>query len=223
LNLEPKGKRALEAKFLMGVAARMKGDNKTAEQELEDVVAASPGNFPASNQLAQVLAEHNDPESREKALEIASLNQAAATAGDAARRDPGKAIEAAATLGWVYFQMDRIPEADQVTQAIINTGAASPDILYYRARLLQDSHGQTKDAVISLRQALSNPRGFFVHRQDAEEMLAKYDKSYKPGAPVAPPATGSTTSTSSNSGSSTPADNDKSAPPASTTDKGSSK
>ena len=85
--------------------------------------------------------------------------------------------------------MDRIPEADQVTQAIINTGAASPDILYYRARLLQDSHGQTKDAIISLRQALSNPRGFFVHRQDAEDMLAKYDKTYKAGTPVAPPAT----------------------------------
>ena len=86
LNLEANGKRALEAKFLMGVAARMKGDNKTAEQELEEVVAASPGNFQASNQLAQVLAERNDPQSREKALEIASLNQAAATANNGAAR-----------------------------------------------------------------------------------------------------------------------------------------
>lgn len=215
LSLEPKGKRALEAKFLMGVAARMKGDTKTAEQELEEVVAASPGNFRASNQLAQVLAEQkNDTDKQERGLEIASLNQAAATANNGAQRDPGKAIEAAATLGWVFYEMDRIPEADQVTQAIANTGAASPDILYYRARLLQDPHGQTKDAIASLRAALSNARGFFIHRQDAEDLLAKLDKSYKPGSAVSssPPAT-----------TPLPTDSDKNAPPATSTDRTPSK
>jgi hypothetical protein len=73
--------------------------------------------------------------------------------------------------------MDRIPEADQVTQAIINAGVASPDILYYRARLFHE-HGQTKEAVASLQASLKNARGFFVHREDAEQWLAKLDKSH---------------------------------------------
>ena len=78
-------------------------------------------------------------------------NQAAATqvkALDAIRRGPSKRPPRSVGL----FQMDRIPEADQVTQAIINTGVASPDILYYRARLF-DEHGQTKEAITSLKAA----------------------------------------------------------------------
>lgn len=160
----------------MGVAARMKGDTKTAEKMLEEVFMSSPGNFQASNQLAQVLAEQKtDKEKQQRGLEIAMNNQAAAQAGDAGRRDPARALESAATLGWVLFQMNRIPEADQVTQAIINTGVASPDILYYQARLFQE-HSQTKEAIAKLKSALSNSRGFFVHRADAKEMLAKLDK-----------------------------------------------
>jgi tetratricopeptide (TPR) repeat protein len=177
-NLDPKGKRALDAKFLMGVAARMKGDTKTAEQDLNDVYMARPGDFQASNQLAQVLGEQkSDPDKQERGLQIASTNYAAASSQEVARREPARAIEAAATLGWVFYQMDRIPEADQVTQAIINAGVASPDILYYRARLFQE-HGQTKEAVASLQASLKNARGFFVHREDAEQWLAKLDKSH---------------------------------------------
>lgn len=71
--------------------------------------------------------------------------------------------------------MNRIPEADQVTQAIINTGVASPDILYYQARLFQE-HSQTKEAIAKLKASLSNSRGFFVHRDDAKQWLAKLDK-----------------------------------------------
>jgi tetratricopeptide (TPR) repeat protein len=174
--VDSKAKRTLEAKFLMGVAARMKGDTKTAEKMLEEVFLASPGNFQASNQLAQVLGEQKtDKEKQQRGLEIAMNNQAAAQAGDAGRRDPARALESAATLGWVLFQMNRIPEADQVTQAIINTGVASPDILYYQARLFQE-HSQTKEAIAKLKASLSNSRGFFVHRDDAKQWLARLDK-----------------------------------------------
>jgi tetratricopeptide (TPR) repeat protein len=175
-NLDPKSKRALEAKFMMGVAARIKGDTKIAEQCLQDVVTASPANFPASNQLAQVLAEQKtDKEKQQRGLEIAGNNQAVAQANEGTRRDPGRAIEAASTLGWVLFMMNRIPEADQVTQAVINTGAATPDIWYYRARLFEE-HGQTKEAIASLKASLTNKRGFFVHRDDAQHLLARLDK-----------------------------------------------
>jgi tetratricopeptide (TPR) repeat protein len=178
LKLDPNSKRAPDAKYLMGVAARMKGETKVAEQQLQEVYLASPANFRASNQLAQVLAEENDPEKKERGLEIAQINYAAAQAADSARRDPGRAIEAAATLGWAFYELGRYPEADQVTKAIAETGLASPDILYYRAKLLQEPHGQTQDAINALKAALSKSRGFFVHRDDAEAMLTKLDHNH---------------------------------------------
>jgi tetratricopeptide (TPR) repeat protein len=215
-NLDQKSMQALEAEFLMGVAARIKGDTKTAEQALQDVVLKSPGNFAASNQLAQVLAEQRtDKVKQERGLEIAMNNQAAAQA-EGARGDKAKAIEAAATLGWALFNMNRIPQADQVTQAIINTGVASPDILYYRARLFEE-HGQTKEAVVSLKQSLSNSRGFFVHREDAQQLLAKLDKDSGSSDDTGTGSTDTSTGSTPKSGDTTA---DKSVP-ATTTDKGS--
>lgn len=213
-TVDPHSKRAMEAKYYMGVAARMRGDTKTAEQNLEEVCAAQPGNFNASNQLAQVLSEENTPEQQERGYEIAANNYAASQ-GEAARREPARAIEAAATLGWALFELDRIPEADQVTQAIINTGVSSPDIWYYRAKLFQ-YHGQTKEAVESLNNALKNTRGFFIHRDDAKRMLAQLDKTHNgsgssdnsssssTSTPATPPSTAPATPTPSTP-SSTPA------------------
>jgi len=212
--VDSKAKRTLEAKFLMGVAARMKGDTKTAEQALQEVVTAAPGNWQASNQLAQVLAEQKtDKEKQQRGLEIAMNNQAAAQASNGGQRDPTRAIESAATLGWVLFQMNRIPEADQVTKAVMDTGVASPDILYYRARQFQE-HSQTKEAILSLKAALSNSRGFFVHRVDAKEMLASLDKDS--GSSDDAPA-GSTDTSKSGTTDKTPATK----APADSTDKGS--
>jgi tetratricopeptide (TPR) repeat protein len=189
-DLNPKSKRALEAKLTMGIAARMKGDVKNAEQNLEDVYVANPGNFEASNQLAQTLVEENDPEKKERGLQVA-VNNEAGSQGEAGRQNPSRAVESAATLGWALFQLDRIKEADQVTQAVINSHAGNPDIFYFQARLFQDGHGQTKEAIAELRQALNIGRGPFIHKDDAQQMLSKLDRTYNPNAGT-PPATSST-------------------------------
>lgn len=185
-NLDPKSARGLQAKYLMGVAARMKGDSKAAEDSLQAVCLAQPANFDASDQLAQVLAENIDPEKKERGLEIAMTNFNAAQG----QKDQNRSIEAASTLGWAYFQLQRYTEADQVTQAVINSHGTSPDIMYYQAKLFQDGHGQTKEAVELLRQAVRFERGLFVHRDDAQQLLARLDKTYTPGTvPAAPTST----------------------------------
>jgi len=172
-DLDPKSKRALEAKSVMGVAARMKGDTATAERTFEELVTASPGSFLASNQLAQVLAEQkSDPEKQRRALKIASDNEAAAGADHGALRDPARLVESAATLGWVLLMMDRTSEADRMFKAITKAGVASPDVLYFRGRLYQEQ-GNKKEAISSFTAALASNHKLFVHRDDAQKWLAK--------------------------------------------------
>ena len=63
-------KDSLEAKFLRGVAARLvqPPEVDVAEKMLGEVYEASPMNFSASNQYAQVLAEQNDKVKQQKVL-----------------------------------------------------------------------------------------------------------------------------------------------------------
>jgi len=183
VDANPKSKRALEAKYYMGVAARMNGDTKAAEDALSEVYMAAPSNFAASNQLAQVLVEQQDPEKKQRGLEIAINNQAAVQ-GERNQRDPARAIEAASTLGWAFYLLDRINEADQVTQAVLNQSVnASPDIWYYRAKLF-DYHSKRDDAISSLKVA-TNSRGFFIHRDDAKRLLEKLSSTQGSNSPGA--------------------------------------
>jgi Tfp pilus assembly protein PilF len=153
-----------EAKFLRGVTARLLKDSITAEKYLGDVYASSPANFSNSNQYAQVLAEQNNKEKRQKAFEIAQMNDKMF----GGQNNPRQAIETAATLGWVLYNQGQINKADQVMQAIERTGSPSADSLYYRARILQQI-GNTQDAAKYVAAALKVSKTF-IHRIEAEEM-----------------------------------------------------
>jgi tetratricopeptide (TPR) repeat protein len=165
LKLDPKSQ---DAKFLKAVAARMLGDIKTAERCLEEINTAAPENFSASNQLAQVLAEQNDKEKRERALQIATINQ---RIHGQDHQNPSQAVESATTLGWVYYQMQRTAEATQALQAVANAGNPSSDSLYFMARLIQD-RGDNAGALNLLNAALSSGHSF-IHRKEAQEMHAR--------------------------------------------------
>lgn len=160
--------KSLDAKFLKGIAARMLGDVKTAERSFEEITAAAPENFPASNQLAQVLAEQNDREKRDRALQLATINQ---RMHGQDRQNAAQAIESAATLGWVYYQMQRTAEATQALQTVANSGAPGPDSLYFMARLIQD-RGDSAGALNLLNAALANSH-WFVHRKEATELRSR--------------------------------------------------
>ena len=107
-------------------------------------------------------------------------------------------IETAATLGWVLYQMDNITQADQVMQAIVQTGSPSADSLYYRAMILEKV-GKTEDAIKYLKAAVAVSPSF-VHRREAKAMLAKLggdvpedkskEKKSKETSDTEPPKTG---------------------------------
>jgi len=175
--------KSLEAKYLKGVASRLAGDIKTAEQYLNEVYESSPNNFAAANQLAQVLAEQTtEKDKQQRGLEIAQMNNRV-NGGD--KQNPAQALESAATLGWVLYEMKRPLEAAQVMQQVANTGVISADGLYYIARLNEDQ-GKTEDAIKLLKAALENGRQF-VHRHEAEGMLAKLNKGEDTSAEHGPP------------------------------------
>lgn len=172
-DIDPKSKRAAEAKYFIGIAQRLKGDANAAEHTFEDVLAMAPDNFQASNQLAQVLAEQrSDSDKQQMGLKIAAENQTAAQSNPDAKRDPTRVLESASTLGWVLFLNGRYSQADQVFEAIAKTGVAGPDLLYYRGCMFEHD-GQTDKAVAAFEAALAYKRGFFIHRQEAKDRLAK--------------------------------------------------
>jgi tetratricopeptide (TPR) repeat protein len=178
-------KTSLEAWYLKGVASRLAKDVKTAEDCLNYVYSQQPNNFAAANQLAQVLSEQDtDKDKQKRGLAIAQMNYQV-FGND--RQNVAQALESAATFGWCLYLMgpDYRLQAAKVMQAIVNTGVVSADGLYYIARLTNDQEGKTKESVDLLKAALANGRQF-VHRQEAEAMLARIDKT--PAKPaIGPP------------------------------------
>jgi tetratricopeptide (TPR) repeat protein len=166
LKADPK---RLEARVLRGTIARYAGDLKSAQSHLEAAYLQSPGNFGASNQLALVLAEQDDTAAKQRALELAELNLRAFA------QQPGLGAEAASTLGWVYYRMGRLLEAERALGAVVQTGTLSADSAYYVARIIQD-RGRTEEAVKLLETALQTTQPF-AHRQDASNLLAQLTRS----------------------------------------------
>ena len=166
---------SFDAKFCRGLAFRYLKDVQKAEKDITEVFLASPGNFAASNQLAQVLAEQHDKDKHRRAIEIAEMNHELYGKGEKARKDPRQAIEACATLGWAYFVTGRRDDADRLVSAAIkmgfNTGNPNPDAYYYKARILV-LHDKRAEARKFLKMSLELSKSF-VHHQDAMDLLAE--------------------------------------------------
>ena len=172
-DLDPKAAGAVEAKYYMGVAARLNGDASIAEQAFEDCLKASPNDFHASDQLAQLLAEQkSDAEKQRRALKLASDNYAAARENDGSRRDPGRILEAAGTLGWVWFMTDHLSDAERMFAALQKSGISNPDVLYFCGRIYL-ANDNKQSAASFFKAALAHKRGLFIHRSDAQWWLAK--------------------------------------------------
>jgi tetratricopeptide (TPR) repeat protein len=99
---------SVAAILLDGVVAKMRGQNKQAEQTLLQVLTLDPNNNIATNLLALILSEGKDPGELEKALGYAQRNYALFP----------NATQTKITLAWVLFQMGRLNEAQQYLQSL---------------------------------------------------------------------------------------------------------
>jgi tetratricopeptide (TPR) repeat protein len=145
-----------EILLLLGTVSRFLKQNQRAEQYFERVHRAEPANFQASNQLAQVLVAQDDATRQQRALQLAEIN---------VRQYP-QLIEALSTLGWVYFRVGRIDEAEQALSKAMSAGRSSSDTAYFMASVLA-TRGRTEDARKLLTGSLE-ASGRFLHREEAQ-------------------------------------------------------
>jgi len=155
---------SLDAHFLRGVVALYMKDYPKASECFQKVLDKSPSNFPASNNMALALAEQDDT-AKKKALEYAEMN---------ARQFPNQA-DAFSTLGWVYYKLGRLEEAEGALRKAITGGQMSADTAYYIA-CVSVARDRKDEARQLLEQALKSP-GPFSLRQDAKDLLKKLTAS----------------------------------------------
>ncbi|HWB01179.1 MAG TPA: CDC27 family protein [Pirellulales bacterium] len=152
-------------KRLSGLVALYQGNYSEAERLFADMYNRNPADFFASNNLALALIEAKGTDEKAKhdrAVSIAEVN---------ARANP-RSVEAAATLGWIYYKMGRSAEAEQALRAAISVGQASSDTAYYLANVLIQQN-RFDEAIKVLQQAIG-VNGPFAHRKDAEDLLKRY-------------------------------------------------
>jgi lipopolysaccharide biosynthesis regulator YciM len=152
-------------KRLCGLIALYQKNYPEAERLFSEMYNKNPADFGASNSLALALIEDNGKDAtakHDRAVSIAEVN---------ARANP-RSVEAAATLGWIYFKQKRMAEAEQALKAALSVGQASSDTAYYYANVLIAAN-RFDDAIKVLQQALA-VTGPFAHRRDAEELLHRY-------------------------------------------------
>jgi tetratricopeptide (TPR) repeat protein len=160
-RLDPDSK---ELKLLRGLICRYEKDYTQAEKYLQALHQGSPGDFQTSNQLVLALIEQPDKTKRSRALQLAEANY---------RANPSS-IEALATLGWVYYRLERLDDADRALQTCAASGNISAEVAFYLAHVMSD-RGRADTAKQLLEAAVKAP-GNFPYRKDAQEMLARLNK-----------------------------------------------
>jgi tetratricopeptide (TPR) repeat protein len=156
IQLDP---RSIEARRLLGLAARARQDFARSEAVFRALVNESPNDAWARTQLALVLAEQDDQAKRRQALELAERTA----------REAPEAADTLSTLGTVYYRLRRLDEAEKLLRAIVDSGRASSDATYILARLEAD-RGRAAGVPTLLKSALDAP-GLFIARNDARRWL----------------------------------------------------
>lgn len=177
LRLDP---RSLEAKIVRGAIARVARDYETAEKLFDEAHIQSPGNFPASNSLALVLAESDERADLQRALEMAEAN------AKLHRESSPQQINSLTTLAWVFYRLGRREDAEKIIEQLSQNSALTSDGAYYAARMLADRGDKTRAREI-IEQVL--PREpVFATRADAVELLAKLKEEADKDPPPEPAA-----------------------------------
>lgn len=168
----------LEANQLRGVIALYEKDFAAAEKYFGVVLADSPSNFAATNNLALALCEQTDQAKQKKAVEYAQVN---------IDRFQQQQPEVFSTAAWVMHKMGKYQECAQLIQRYVQqtNGQMSPDTAYYLAANLdkmsdsmEDAEAKTnakKQALEIVTKTLENPNPF-VMRPEAEALKAKLAK-----------------------------------------------
>ena len=149
--------------LLSGVTARMAGSDDAAERALLQALALSPGSRDVYDQLAQVLADSEDADKKQRALQFAATN---------AKIYPNNA-DVNVTFAWALYQNGRSREATGALRKALQAGggALGADARVLVAKIFIAGN-QTDNAKRLLNSALTDNQGIFVQRAEAEKLLA---------------------------------------------------
>jgi len=150
------------AGVLSGVMARMANDHKAAEEYLLAAQKAQPEDWTTINQLTLALVDQGDDQKNRLALSFATQSA----------QQNSTNVNAIATLGWIYYQMNDLTKANQLFSNTVKMGGSlNSDTRYFLATVLFDK-GQFPAAEQQLNVALAGPR-LFVYRPKAQALLDK--------------------------------------------------
>ncbi|MCA9238619.1 MAG: tetratricopeptide repeat protein [Planctomycetales bacterium] len=149
--------------LLSAVEDRMRGDNPAAEQDLLKTISLAPTLGPAYEQLAQVLIDSSDDETKKRALGFAATCQ---------KLNPNSA-SANITLAWTLYQNGQAREAVAILQKL-QMRNLDPDASLLLAKILIENN-QIDGAKKVLSTALEDTRNIFVNRDEATKLLSSLD------------------------------------------------
>ena len=156
--------KSIEARLLRGLTALYQKDFAAAESILEGVVAESPHNVAATNNLALALVEQGDAKKSQRALELAEAN---------VKQFP-KWPQIASTYGLVLYRLGRLDDAEKALRGAASIADSDGDTVYTLARLAID-RGHKDEAKKLVQNVLKSPRSFML-RPDVEELLEQLNK-----------------------------------------------
>jgi tetratricopeptide (TPR) repeat protein len=156
-----------------------------AQSNFQDILVEAPNDFAAKNNLALALAEQDDKLLKDRALEHAQANFTA-------NKDNERGIEAASTLAWVYFRLERFELATQVMELVgQKTGGqfTNPDTITYVAYIM-NHNGLKYKAKQVLEGILSSGKPFSM-KPEAQKLydLVKEEKAPETSTPTSVPNT----------------------------------
>jgi predicted Zn-dependent protease len=158
-----------DALLLAGRIARFAKDYPTAQKYLEKSYLETPGASAVANELALALVEIGEDE-RKRALTLA----------DATLRQSRDA-ESAAILGWIFYRLGRMDDAERCFNSVASSQQFTPDAIYFFATFADDRN--RGEATKPMLEAALKSDAPFAYRAEAQKL---YDRLSKKPAARAP-------------------------------------
>ncbi len=156
--------KARETATLQALLFRHKKEYGPAEVAFEQLHKDAPGDSFALGNLAIVLVESADDKKKKRAAELA----------ESLVKQNSRAADAYAVLGYCYFKLGRIDDADKALGTAASAGQVGLDTAYYLALVLNEKKKYAEGFKI-LDEAVK-ARGPFVYRAEARTFLADLAK-----------------------------------------------
>jgi tetratricopeptide (TPR) repeat protein len=173
-------------KMLSGFVAVWDKNWPEAEGYFKDVFLLAPNDFAVRNNLALALIEQPDQKKKEMALDYAYGNYQN-------NKDNNNAVEAASTLSWIYYKLEKYDLASAAMDAVLratNGNVSNPDTATYLAHIFyhnDNGHNGFKYKAKQILDAIIKSKKPFSMKPEAQKLydVVKDEKPPEASTPTA--------------------------------------